>query len=275
MKKAEKNKIKKNCEAGESVSYQYGAREWSAHSINCCTGCSHDCLYCYARAMAVRFRRVKEDDWKTEVVRQASVDKKYRKLNGRVMFPTSHDITPKNIDACLVVLKKLLAAGNDVLLVSKPHLECIRRILNETQDYRRNLVLRFTITATDNELLSLWEPGAHCFEERLACLSESYLAGFKTSVSVEPMLDPIHIDDLMEAVLPYVTDKIWIGKMNGVRQRVPMKDKATAGAVAAIEAGQTDEQILQIHNRWKDVPNIRWKESIKQVVGLGPEQETD
>ena len=127
MKETQLIKIKENCEAGDSVGYQYGAREWSAHSVNCCTGCSHDCLYCYARAMAVRFRRVKEEDWKTEVVRQISVDKKYRKLNGRVMFPTSHDITPGNIDACLVVLKKLLAAGNDVLLVSKPHLECIRR----------------------------------------------------------------------------------------------------------------------------------------------------
>ena len=143
-------------------------------------------------------------------------------------------------------------------------------------DYKRNrLVLRFTITATDDELLSLWEPGAPCFEERLACLREGYLAGFKTSVSVEPMLDAAHIDDLVQTVLPYVTDKIWIGKMNGVRQRVPMKDEAIAGAVGAIEAGQTDEKVLQIYNRWKGIPNIRWKESIKQIIGLEPEQETE
>ena len=26
-----------------------GTQEWSVKTVNCCTGCSHDCRYCYAK----------------------------------------------------------------------------------------------------------------------------------------------------------------------------------------------------------------------------------
>ena len=35
----------------------HGTQEWSVKTVNCCTGCSHDCRYCYAKGMAVRFRQ--------------------------------------------------------------------------------------------------------------------------------------------------------------------------------------------------------------------------
>ena len=33
---------------------------------------------------------------------------------GRIMFPSSHDITPGNFEACMTVLDKLIGAGNQV-----------------------------------------------------------------------------------------------------------------------------------------------------------------
>ena len=33
----------------------HGTSEWSVKTINCCTGCSHDCLYCYAKEMGNHF----------------------------------------------------------------------------------------------------------------------------------------------------------------------------------------------------------------------------
>jgi DNA repair photolyase len=36
----------------------HGTKEWADKTVNCCTGCSHDCLYCYAKGMAVRFKQV-------------------------------------------------------------------------------------------------------------------------------------------------------------------------------------------------------------------------
>jgi len=56
-----------------------GTKEWSVESVNCVTGCSHNCRYCYARAMALRFHRIKRpEDWATMQVRWAEVHPKIR-----------------------------------------------------------------------------------------------------------------------------------------------------------------------------------------------------
>ena len=104
----------------------FGTQEWSVKTVNCCTGCSHDCRYCYAKGMAIRFKQVTPEQWPLERIRPKDVSKRHKKYDGQVMFPSSHDITPNNLDACLTVLKNLLVVGNRVLVVSKPHLECIK-----------------------------------------------------------------------------------------------------------------------------------------------------
>ena len=44
-----------------------GTREWSEHSVNCRQGCTNGCLYCYARAQALRFGRITSGDaWTQE-----------------------------------------------------------------------------------------------------------------------------------------------------------------------------------------------------------------
>ena len=35
----------------------HGTGEWAAGNVNIQNGCEHNCLYCYAKAMAIRFRR--------------------------------------------------------------------------------------------------------------------------------------------------------------------------------------------------------------------------
>ena len=110
--------------------------QWATKTVNCCTGCSHDCLYCYAKSMAIRFKQATAAEWPNERIRMHDVNRKHRRYPGRVMFPSSHDITPTNLNACMTVLEKLLAAGNDVLIVSKPHLGCIRKICDAFDLYR-------------------------------------------------------------------------------------------------------------------------------------------
>jgi hypothetical protein len=56
--------------------------------------------------------------------------------------------------------------------------------------------------------------------------------------------------------------------MNHVRRRVIIETPEDEAAVRRIEDGQTDEQIKRIYNALKANPLIRWKESIKSVVGL-------
>ncbi len=248
----------------------FGTKEWAGININIVKGCSHNCLYCYAKSNALRFKRLSAkniEQWEEEKILQEKVDKGYRKRKGIVMFPSSHDITPYNLDACITVLEKLLKAENEVLIVSKPHLKCIGPILNRFEQYKDQILFRFTITATDNDLLSFWEPGAPSYEERFQCLKIAWHREFKTSVSVEPMLDPEHIDDLITNVTPLVTETIWIGLVQHLNL-IKNDDNAVKEAIEKIKMNQTANKIRSIYERCNDNPKIRWKESIKKLLGL-------
>jgi DNA repair photolyase len=244
-----------------------GTKEWAAKTINCCTGCSNNCRYCYARSIGLRFGWTSYQDWGNCHVRPADVAKKHRKYDGRVMFPSSHDMTPENFQPCHTVLGNLLEAGNEVLVVSKPYLESIESICSDFADYRDNIIFRFTIGACDNTILSFWEPGAPSYEERKASLKYAYESGFETSVSAEPMLDTEHVDQLVGDLSPYLTNSLWLGKMNYMHS-IRIDGPEVITQIERIKDGQTDDRIKEIYNRHKDTPLIRWKDSIKKVVGI-------
>ena len=246
----------------------YGTSEWSIKTVNCCTGCSHDCLYCYAKEMANRFDQVTTSQWPLEQVRQHDVKKRHKKYNGQVMFPSSHDITPTNLDACLNVLGNLLGVNNQVLVVSKPHLGCIEKICDEFMDYRDQILFRFTIGACDDEILSFWEPNAPTYDERKNCLVYAYMTGFQTSVSVEPMLDSANINPLINDLIPYVTDAIWIGIMNHTGRFGKNANSVLQQAIEKIRKGQTKSIVKAIYERHKNNSMIKWKAEIKKIVGI-------
>jgi hypothetical protein len=229
--------------------------------------------------MAIRFKQLTAAQWPLERVRMHDVNRKHKKYSGRVMFPSSHDITPTNLDACMIVLGKLLAAGNEVLIVSKPHLDCIRAICAAFDRYRNifdlvdghhryRMVFRFTIGACDDRILSLWEPNAPAYEERKAALKYAFEAGFQTSVSVEPMLDSNNIDSLVSDLLPHITDSLWIGEMNHIGQFYKYANAQIQNALNGIKAGQAHSIIQDIYNRYQSNPKIKWKNGIKKMLGL-------
>lgn len=246
-----------------------GTKEWAEHSVNICTGCGHRCLYCFAAAMSARFGRRKPGEWGTEQVDHVKVDRRYGKRRGRIMFPTTHDITPALLDDCLTVLRKMLAAGNEVLIVSKPHRECIVALCRELEPYRDQVMFRFTIGSVNDEVLSFWEPGAPGFKERIWCLAHAHAHGYQTSVSCEPMLDR-SAEAVVDACEPYVTDSIWLGKANRLLQRM-RQNGCTEEQLARgreLVSWQNGEAIRSLYERLKNRPVVRWKESIKKVVGL-------
>ena len=125
----------------------FGTKDWTASTVNCCTGCANNCRYCYAKGMAIRFKRLTAEEWPIERVRQKDVDRPPRLYPGRIMFPSSHDITPSNFEACMTVLDKLIGGGNQVLIVSKPRFDIIREICLEFREDRGKIMFRFTIGA--------------------------------------------------------------------------------------------------------------------------------
>ena len=96
----------------------------------------------------------------------------------------------------------------------------------------------------------------------------AFRMGYQTSVSIEPMLDSSHIEVLVGLLEPYVTDTIWIGKMNQISRRVPVENETDRLMVRAIIQGQSDRRISEIYQVLKDNPKVRWKESFKKILGF-------
>ena len=244
----------------------FGTKEWAPHNFNFMNGCSNDCVYCYAKDMAIRFKRKQPSTWKNEECANLS-GRSFKKKDGPIMIPSSHDITTENIDIAIEVMSELIANGNELLVVTKPNSQCIKRIVDTFLKDRKQIKFRFTIGSANSEVLKIWEPGAPDFQIRLASLKYAFEKGYSTSISCEPLLDD-RFDDLYQQVLPWVSGSIWVGKMNMAAKRVRTN---TAGSfpqdnVTKLLFTQTDEKIIALFNRYKDNPKIEWKESIKKVA---------
>ncbi len=238
-----------------------GTKEWADHNVNCIKGCSNNCRYCYAKTMAKRFGRCKEETWRDMVINNNAVEKKYGKYKGRVMFPSTHDIVdePEIQEACFVVIGKLLEAGNEVLITTKPRLLITERIIDRFYTFKDQLQFRFTITSRDNSLLSFWEPNASNYEERFESLKYAYEMDFKTSVSIEPFLDYTP-QTLVHVLSPYVTESIWLGPMNYIPlNNIPHVNKYHYDE---IRNNYRAEHLKEIYNELVDKPIIRFKDSM-------------
>jgi DNA repair photolyase len=248
----------------------FGTREWAAYNENCILGCSHDCKYCYAKENAIRKKWKTPITWKNETRNKRTLPKRYPKREGRIMFPTTHDITPSHLQECMDFMDHLLLPGNEVLVVSKPHLDCIKAICARFADYKDKILFRFTITSTDSNILKFWEPNAPDLQERLSALQYAFEQGFQTSSCCEPMLDN-NVGDLISQTSPFATHSIWLGKMNMPFERLQMNgenDPVTIAKAHQLIAMQTDAYIWGLYFKYKDNPKVKWKDSIKKIVGL-------
>lgn len=246
-----------------------GTKEWAETTINIARGCEHGCRYCYARQIMVdRFHKLTAEEWKTTTVNQEVVDANYGKKQGVIMIPSAHDIVPSIINEFCIVLRKLLDVGNEVLIVSKPHWQCITMICDFFKEHRDKILFRFTIGSTNSDVLEFWEPGAPNFQERLACLQYAFDLGYKTSVSCEPYLD-VYPSFTYAACSPYITDSFWIGKLRHFNSRVRLDDATPEQIKKFVEPLKLmcqDKVIRGIHKMLDGHKFIQWKDSIREVV---------
>lgn len=249
-----------------------GVQEWATKSANIQVGCQNNCRYCYAAANALsRFGIIKDrEEWKQE--KPSKQTNKSFFPGDVVMFPTTHDIVPENLDRALQMIYYILGSGANLLIVSKPRWACIEKIMQEliirySPEIRARAELRFTLGSMDKTLTDFWEPGAPDPEERLLCLEEAFKNGFKTSVSSEPMLAGVNNAlDLYDTCEQFITEQIWYGKMRNIDGRVAVKDHETWEQVTAIRNLQKDSEILKLYYFFKDLKGVAWKDSIKAVL---------
>ena len=81
----------------------------------------------------------------------------------------------------------------------------------------------------------------------------------------------MNAETLVEELLPYVTDSIWIGKANFLLKRLKtngFNDAKTILRANELVASQSNENIKLLYSKLSKNNKIKWKESIKKVVGL-------
>ena len=264
IKSGDKTQIK------EAARKAYGTRQWADQTINIIRGCNCGCLGCFAAARAHRFKEVELGKWPTEVLNERTFNAKVPKGHKLTMFPSTHNISPEFLEPCAEKIQQILDSGSDVLIVLKPWESVVTALCARFNTFKDRIIYRFTIGSIDNKVLKFWEPGAPSYEERLRCLHYAFEHGFETSVSCEPCWGG-DVDRLISELRPYVTDSIWIGKMNKGRSRMKFNgywNPETAAEYNKLMDWYSDENMIALYNRYKDDPIIRWKESIAKVVGI-------
>ena len=245
---------------------KYHNHQWSTKGkihniIDVHTNCANDCVYCYMKSLKHRFHATDIEDF-TMGLSERAVAKRWRKATDArralIMFPSSHDIFPEFVEAYATVALAMIEAGHDVLVVTKPRVECIEYLAEQFSEHKDKVIFRLTITSDDPDVLALWEPRVPKLNERLDCLRLLYGRGFLTSVSIEPYLtDPT---PLLALIDEFVNETIFIGEMSGLEQA--RSRGIDDGEIRRISALYTKDCTLAVIRRHQDNPKIRWKTSV-------------
>ena len=84
------------------------------------------------------------------------------------------------------------------------------------------------------------------------------------------MLDD-KIQDVVEQVMPYVTETVWIGKPNMLKSRLSLNghnDNDTRNKADSLLRSLSDKYIWSLYSMYRDDTRIRWKDSIQKVLRI-------
>ena len=193
----------------------------SDYSLNCYTGCTHACVYCYARFMQ-RFHP-HDEFWGAFVdVKVNAVEvlkRQLRRAEPGTVFVSSACDGWQPVEAQWRLTRRccelLLERGFQVHILTKSAL-----VLRDLDVFAgRPASIGITLTTLDEQLRELWEPEAASVEKRLAVIKAARDAGLQTSVMFGPLLPFLSdsqaaIDALLEQAADLGIDRIWVDGLN-------------------------------------------------------------
>lgn len=193
----------------------------SDYSLNCYTGCTHACVYCYARFMQ-RFHP-HDEPWGAFVdVKVNAVEvlkRQLRRAESGTVFVSSACDGWQPVEAAWRLTRRccelLLEHGFHVHVLTKSDL--VLRDLDVFVGHPASIGI--TLTTLDERLRELWEPGTASVRERLAVIKAARDVGLQTSVMFGPLLPFLSdsqaaIDALLEQAADLGIDRIWVDAIN-------------------------------------------------------------
>jgi DNA repair photolyase len=191
------------------------------YSLNCYTGCTHACTYCYARFMQ-RFHPHDEPwgafvDVKTNAVE--TLKRQLRRAEPGSVFISSACDGWQPIEAKWRLTRRccelLLERGFQLHVLTKSSL-----VLRDLDVFEgRPVQVGITVTTLDERLQKLWEPAAASVEERFRVIDAARNAGLQTSIMFGPLLPFLSdgqasIDALFDRAAELGIDQIWVDALN-------------------------------------------------------------
>jgi DNA repair photolyase len=191
------------------------AAEYSPLAMNIYRGCSHGCKYCYAPA-ATRRQRESFDIPELRGNFFAELDKDLVKFKGDkrpiLLSFTTDPYQPFDAEKKLArwSLQQLIKNGNAIKVLTKGGMRAFRDF-----DLMKagNVDFGATLTFMDETSSKEWEPGAALPSDRILALKTAHDIGIKTWVSLEPVIDPESVYQIISATHEFV-DLYKVGKLN-------------------------------------------------------------
>lgn len=168
------------------------------YSINPYRGCSHGCIYCYARPTHEFLGFSSGLDFETKIlVKEDAPDLLRKELSAKKYQPTTLSISgvtdcyqpaEKHFEITRRCLELLAEFGNPVGVITKSHLVTRDIDVLSSLAQRRAALVILSITTLDADLSSRMEPRAASPKRRLAAIEELTKAGIPAGVMVAPVV---------------------------------------------------------------------------------------
>lgn len=189
------------------------AKEYSELALNLYSGCSHGCTYCYAPGV---LRRKTEEFHENPIPRagileQLEKDLKKTDIDKSVLMCfTSDPYQPAEekwmTTRCAISLFNRYKQKHSILTKNK-------LVLRDMDIFDKDLIqIGMSVVFIDDNMRHRYEPYASSIQERYLVLRELSKKGFKTFLSIEPVIDDEQALNVIETFS--FVDVIKVGKIN-------------------------------------------------------------
>jgi DNA repair photolyase len=221
------------------------AREYAALALNIYRGCNHGCLYCYVPNATVKTRAefstvCPRSNYLAQLEREAEA---LSKEHEPILLCFSCDPYP--------------AIYGDLALYSRKTIEILKkhghsfqvltkggyRALRDLDLYGPGDKFATTLTLLDDAQSQIWEEGAASPDERMDTLRQFHEAGIETWVSLEPVLNPQSVLEIIRRTHEYV-DLYKVGKLN-YQSKADPRANALAERIDWAEFGRQAIELLE------------------------------